>query len=151
MVTPTRLKRLLIAFLLTVATTFGIAVTTTTAAHADDCFAGIICGYVVNGSDTGLVAASLDKYGGNCPYPGGKYSHCGTCYVAPGDVSDPDCNSVFRDTDTYTYQYNSYIFVDQNKWYSANQYIYPHMPSDRYAYCWRNYDLYILECESYVQ
>src|SRR3954452_24812699 len=117
----------------------GFSAATTTPAQANDCIAGI-CGYVVNASDTGLVAASLDKYGGYCPYPGGSYSHCGTCLVKPGRVSDPDCNGVFKDTDTFTYQYNSFIFVDQQKWYSANQYIYPHMPSYKYGYCWRNYD-----------
>jgi len=145
-----KVRALVAAALLVVATSVALSATTAQPAQASDC-AWTFCGYVVNASNTGLVAASLDKYGGYCPYPGGAYSHCGTCYVPAGYVSDPVCNSIFNDTDTFTYQYNSYIFRDQNKWYSANQYIYPHMPSYKYGYCWRDYSFYILMCQTYVQ
>src|SRR5437879_883962 len=86
-------------------------------ARASDCTLGF-CGVVYNHEGRTLVAASLDKSGGDCP----PFGRCGTCDVPSGsDSKRPDCARVFHDADVFTYDQTAF-YVDGTR-YPAHRYV----------------------------
>src|SRR6478752_10544902 len=77
-------------------------------AAASDCFAYVVCGEIYNhGNSLTLVAASLDRTGGDCP----PFGRCGTCDVPAGRSSHrPECARVFADTDVFTYDRTAFRY-----------------------------------------
>jgi hypothetical protein len=93
------------------------AIMTATPASAADCEYRQ-CGEIYNRSGWALVAASLDKSGGDCP----PFGECGTCAVPPNTNSKRSaCARVFRDTDVFTFDNTPFAF-DGNH-YAAHRYV----------------------------
>jgi hypothetical protein len=103
-------------------------------AHASDCesVAGAkICGHVYNHSGWELVAASLDKRGGQCP----PYGRCGTCAVPAHENSKrAACARVFKDADVFTYDNTSFTFDGKD----YPRHTYKKFPSSKRVDCYNN-------------